>query len=248
VLWLLDGIDEIRDPGERTRLVEEVKATTAVRPQDRWVVATRPAGEPRGVLGAGWSRALLPSLSDAQVEGVLARWSAVLEKKEGLALDTRRVARDLRRDPGLRQVRTNALLLTLAILFFKTRKRLPHDRWEFYETAEKALKDAWVNYRIRSAERYQPGDYLPERLALGGMENGYVLFEREAHLSIRRPHCRGRVRGSSRSTRSSAATSASVNSSCVVSGELTAAWPARRVRVLRGGQRRRGRGSCWAAQ
>jgi hypothetical protein len=183
VLWLLDGIDEIRDARERGRLVEEVKATSALRPQDCWVVATRPAGEPGGGLGTGWSRAVLPNLSDAQVKQVLARWGSVLERKEGLHLDAQQVAQDLRRDAGLRQVRTNALLLTLAILFFKSRKRLPHDRWEFYDTAEKALRDSWVNYRIRSAERYQPGDYLPdllERLALSGMENGHVLFERDA--------------------------------------------------------------------
>ena len=183
VLWLLDGIDEIRDAGERVRLVEEVKATSAVRIHDRWIVSTRPAGEPRGGLGAGWTRAVLPSLSDAQVEGVLARWGNVLKAKEGLILDARQMARDLRKDPGLRQVRTNALLLTLAILFFKIRKRLPHDRWEFYDAAEKALRDSWVNYRIRSAERYLPGDYLPElleSLALSGMENGHVLFPREA--------------------------------------------------------------------
>ena len=97
VLWLLDGIDEIRDAGERVRLVEEVKATSAVRIHDRWIVSTRPAGEPRGGLGVGWTRAVLPSLSDAQVEGVLARWGSVLKTKEGLALDARQVARDLRR-------------------------------------------------------------------------------------------------------------------------------------------------------
>jgi SIR2-like domain/NACHT domain len=182
VLWLLDGIDEIRDAGERLRIVEEVKATSAVRIHDRWIVSTRPAGEPRGGLDAGWTRAVLPSLSEAQVEGVLARWGSVLKTKEGLPLDAPQVARDLRKDPGLRQVRTNALLLTLAILFFKTRKRLPHDRWEFYDAADKSLTDAWVRHRISSAEDYLPGDYLPdllERLALSGMENGHVLFERE---------------------------------------------------------------------
>ncbi|MBL8668659.1 MAG: HEAT repeat domain-containing protein [Rhodospirillales bacterium] len=180
MLWLLDGIDEVRDPGERGRFAAEVQAV-CLRPNDRWVISTRPAGEPRGGLGAGWTRAVLPSLSDPQIEQVLARWEAVLAKKEGLQLDARRVAADLKGDAGLRQVRGNALLLTLAVLFFKTRKRLPHDRWEFYAAADASLCDTWAAHRIREAQRYLPGDYLPElldRLALEGMIEGRVLFDR----------------------------------------------------------------------
>jgi len=181
VLWLLDGIDEIRDPCERSRLVEEVQAATALRPDHRWVIATRPAGEPRGGLGGGWTRAVLPSLSEPQVEEILARWSRVLEKKEGLKLDIWQVAGDLRRDAGLRQVRSNALLLTLAILFFKNQRRLPRDRWEFYAAADTSLRDSWVAHRIRESARFLPGDWLPElldHLALEGMIDGRVLFDR----------------------------------------------------------------------
>ncbi|MFO1120000.1 MAG: NACHT domain-containing protein [Rhodospirillales bacterium] len=180
MLWLLDGIDEIRDPGERGRFVAEVQAV-CMRPNDRWVITTRPAGEPRGGFGAGWTRTVLSGLSEPQIEQVLACWAAVLAKKEGLELNARQVAADLKRDPGLRQMRGNALLLTLAVLFFKTRKRLPHDRWEFYAAADASLRDTWVAHRIREAQRYLPGDYLPElldRLALDGMTESRVLFDR----------------------------------------------------------------------
>lgn len=181
VLWLLDGIDEIRDAGERGRFADEVRATSVQWPHHRWVIATRPAGEPAGGLGSAWTRAVLPNLSDPQIEQVLVRWGTVLKTKEGLEFDARRLAADLKRDPGLRQVRGNALLLTLAILFFKTRKRLPHDRWEFYAAADASLRETWVAHRIREAQRYLPGDWLPEmldRLALEGMIEGRVLFDR----------------------------------------------------------------------
>jgi hypothetical protein len=182
VLWLLDGIDEVRDPHERGRLLDEVRATVAMRPQDRWMVTTRPAGEPPAGIGSDWLRCKLPALSDHQVEQVLANWAEVLQRKEQLALDHRQMARALKADPGLRLMRGNGLLLTLAVLFYKSRHRLPHDRWDFYDASEQALRDAWVRHRLQQAQRYLPGDYLPElleALALQGMVEGSVLFGEE---------------------------------------------------------------------
>ena len=182
VLWLLDGVDEVRDRYERERLREEVLAVAARRPGDRWIVSTRPAGEPSGGWAAGWTRSELPSLTDRQIERVLEAWGQVLQAKEGLTLDARGMARNLQKDPGLRTLRGNALLLTLAVLFYKARRRLPHDRWEFFEIAEQVLRDSWVYHRVRRAEEYLPGGYLPElleRLALCGMKEGIVRFSRE---------------------------------------------------------------------
>jgi HEAT repeat protein len=181
ILWLLDGLDEVRDPYERERLREEIVATAALRPHDRWAIAMRPAAEPAGGFAAGWRRAELPALSDPQLLQVLQRWAGVLQRKEGLRLDARAIHRDLRRDRGLGRLKGNALLVTLAVLFYKSHHRLPHDRWEFYEAAEKVLRDTWVNHRLRGAEHHLPGNYLAElleRLALHGMVQGEVLFTR----------------------------------------------------------------------
>lgn len=182
VLWLLDGVDEVRDRYEREHLREEVLALARRRPGDRWIVSTRPAGDPAGRWTSGWTRSELPSLTDQQIEAVLSAWGRVLEAKEGLALNARDMARDLQRDPGLRAIRGNALLLTLAVLFYKTRRRLPKDRWEFLAGAEQALRDSWVHHRVHRAADHLPGAYLAgllERLALLGMEEGLVLFPRE---------------------------------------------------------------------
>ena len=182
VLWLLDGVDEVRDRGARERLREEVAATAVLGHGDRWVVATRPAGEPQGGFAAGWRRAEMQPLDDRQVLRVLARWAAVLERKEGLRLDAAAMQRSLLRDRGLARLQRNALLLTLAVLFYKSRGRLPHDRWEFYEVAEQVLRDSWVHHRLHHAAEHLPGGYLPElleRLALLGMVGRKVAFTRE---------------------------------------------------------------------
>jgi HEAT repeat protein len=182
VLWLLDGVDEVRDRWARDRLREEVAATAALRPADRWVVATRPAGEPQGGFAAAWRRVEMPPLDEPHVRQVLARWASVLERKEGLRIDAVKMHRGLMSNRGLARLQGNALLLTLAVLFYKSRRRLPHDRWEFYEVAEQVLRDSWVHHRLHRAAEHLPGSYLPElleRLALLGMVGGKVAFTRE---------------------------------------------------------------------
>lgn len=194
VLWFLDGLDEIRDPHERDRLREELRGMSQRNSGDRWIVASRPTGFPASGLGSDWEVMRLPALSPQQSEAILEKWAGVLGKKEGLELDYRQMAQNLERS-GLRQLRGNALLLTLAVLFYKANKRLPQDRWEYYEHAEKTLRDAWVRHRIPEAERYLPGRYLPvflDGLALEGMLQGKVTFSRreleESALPVLQAH------------------------------------------------------------
>jgi len=180
ILWMLDGIDEIRGSKARQEFQEDLIRLCGQRPQDRFIVTTRPAGEPLGGLGTGWARAELPGLSDGQILAALHNWAAVLHRKDGVTLDSNDMAWRLRNNPGLRQVRINALLLTMAVLFYKHSKRLPHDRWEFYDGAEKALRDAWARYRLSTREIDSlPGDYagvVLEYLALNGLQSGQLLF------------------------------------------------------------------------
>ena len=181
VLWLLDGIDEIRDPAERARLQDELAATAAQRPEDRWVVSTRPAGEPSGGLGSGFVRTELPDLAAEQVAAVLERWEGLLEARGDCPFEARELAGSLHRTPGLATVARNALFLTLIVLFYARQRRLPHDRWEFYGEAESLLRDAWARHRLQRAGDHLPSGYLPqllERLALDGMERGRVVWSR----------------------------------------------------------------------
>jgi predicted NACHT family NTPase len=159
VLWLLDGIDEIRGAATREQFQEELVRLAAPGTRHRFVISTRPAGEPRGGLGADWLRTELPALTEVQVLSILRNWSAVLQAKDALHLDATDFAARSARNPGLRQVRGNALLLTMAVLFFKQRKRLPNDRWEFYDGAEQSLRDSWARHRLNDRDAATlPGD------------------------------------------------------------------------------------------
>jgi SIR2-like domain/NACHT domain/HEAT repeats len=180
VLWLLDGLDEIRDPLERRRLREEVRSVADQRPNDRWVLASRPSADPTEGLGAGWEMARLSPLSDPQILNILKKWAEVLLKKENLAFNYRQLNEAFKKDPGLNRLRGNGLLLTLAVLFYKANLRLPHDRWEFYEHADRTLRDSWLRRRMGERVRKKlPGPYLPDllgELALQGMLQGKTTF------------------------------------------------------------------------
>jgi HEAT repeat protein len=181
VLWLLDGIDEIRGAAARERFREELVRLAIPGSRHSFIVSTRPAGEPRGGLGAEWLRTELPALAEPHVLSILRNWSSVLYKKDALHLDATDFAMRLSLNQGLRQVRGNALLLTMAVLFFKQRKRLPNDRWEFYDGAEQSLRDSWARHRLNDRDAAAlPGDYAAtvlELLALDGMCEGRVLFD-----------------------------------------------------------------------
>jgi hypothetical protein len=182
ILWLLDGGDEVRDTGDRAALWRELAAMgrDPARAGDSVVVTARPGGVPEASVPAGWSRLEMAGLSPGQAEAVIGKWSVVLEKKEGKSLDKQGMVRAFGKGRGLGAVLTNPLLLTLAVLFYKNRMRLPDHRWEFYSYADQTLRDSWLSYRASGASDYVPrAAYLTpllEELALGGMREGRTVF------------------------------------------------------------------------
>jgi HEAT repeat protein len=184
VLWLLDGIDEIRGGTSRQRFQEELGRLASPGSRHKFIVTTRPAGEPKGGLGAEWFRSELLPLSETQIINILRKWSAILLRKDNIFLNPIEFEKQLSRNTGLRQVRQNALLLTMAVLFFKQNKRLPNDRWEFYNGAEQSLRDSWARHRLTDHDAADlPGDYavtVLETMALDGMLQGRVLFSADA--------------------------------------------------------------------
>ena len=100
VLWLLDGIDEIRGAAARERFREELVRLAAPGTRHRFVVTTRPAGEPRGGLGAEWLRTELPALSEPQVRAVLRNWSAVSGRRMASGWTSRISRPSSRATPG----------------------------------------------------------------------------------------------------------------------------------------------------
>ena len=184
VLWLLDGLDETRDLGRREQLWEDVRGLSAQRPDDRWVLTSRPGAFTKVGLGSNWVSTHLCLLSDDQIESVLHRWQAILAQKREMPLDVVAIGQSFRIDHDFQRLCRNPLFLTLAILFFEAHRHLPDDRWEFYKHADECLRDRWIRHRLSThgATELLPGRYLPTllaNLALSGVQHGVVTFSRE---------------------------------------------------------------------
>jgi HEAT repeat protein len=184
VLWLLDGLDEIRDPKARSNLREFIASRQGTHPQDRWVMTSRPGPASSEHPGTEWTVMRLSELDDSQVLEVLRNWANLLRRKEGESqtFEPTAISKTLSEQPGLTRMRRNSLLLTIMVLFFKAKKRLPDDRWEFYSHADEVLRNAWVRHKhsdvmLRST---LPGEYLKALLpvlAFECMKRGVVAIK-----------------------------------------------------------------------
>lgn len=191
VLWLLDGIDEVRDPHRRSQLMEELRTLPAAWPAHSWVVTSRPTGYHRGNLGT-WQEWELAPLDNDQARSLLTNWSRLLEKLDRRAVfHAGNLFDALTEQTGLSRLRRNPLLLTMIVLFYRDSKRLPDHRWEFYEHAARALRRSWVSFRSSASgdgadetlSSVIHGDWLDPvlaHLAIAAMRQGEVVFSSEA--------------------------------------------------------------------
>lgn len=194
MLWLLDGLDEVRSQGARDGVREAVATLARTRPQDRFVVSARPSGYLTRFDGQ-WRELKLQPLNDAQQAAVLERWRDITATRDNLTLDVPGLTKDLKASRALSDLRGNPLMLTLAILFYRIKRRLPRDRWEYYEIVDTNLRDQLARQRALreqpvERERRAWADILG-RIALSGMRaglaedgRGKVRFSRDEIESI----------------------------------------------------------------
>jgi formylglycine-generating enzyme required for sulfatase activity len=156
VLLLLDGLDEVRDPGLRHTVVERVvrDCYSAHRSAGNQIVLTsrivgyrevRPQGE-------GLVECTLVDFEDREIEAFVDKWTAAVERAasgdtEHSALEAVRERGELldavRRNPGVRSLATNPLLLTILALMKRQGVILPERRVELYQTYVETLLRSW---------------------------------------------------------------------------------------------------------
>jgi HEAT repeat protein/predicted XRE-type DNA-binding protein len=181
VLWLLDGLDEVRGAVQRQRLLDGIAALARSRNQDRFVISVRPSGYQQS-LGGQWVDFELQPLSDTQVLQMLEKWQIIVEKNNDLPINAQQLNTDLLQNNALGQLRRNPLLLTLAVLFYRASHRLPNDRWEFYTRADENLRVVLARLRVSQnmdVESYaQHWGTILGIVALHGMVDNTVRFSR----------------------------------------------------------------------
>ncbi|MCP4656767.1 MAG: SUMF1/EgtB/PvdO family nonheme iron enzyme, partial [bacterium] len=158
-LLLLDGLDEVRQPGLRQNVVRRVVDFFTFHRQagNKFVMTSRIVGykEVRTV-AEGLAECTLVDFDDDEIEAFVARWTTALERQAlgetaVAAADAERERRELLEaigcNPGVRRLASNPLLLTILALMKRQGVALPERRVELYDQYVKTLISSWNRAR-----------------------------------------------------------------------------------------------------
>ena len=171
-LWVFDGLDEVASEAVRGRVSRRLQDFLRHRPQDFVLVTSRYQGYGDKVdLGAGFLQFHVQPLKPDQVEAFVDKWfSAAYQELYG---DKPKAAREAAADAGnlkrilnqtdyaiggLRELRTNPLLLTVVCLVYHQEHALPRGRAALYEKCVTVLLESWRKelYDGKGADAYDP--------------------------------------------------------------------------------------------
>ncbi len=158
-LLLLDGLDEVREAALRQTVVRAVADFFSFHRAagNKFVLTSRIVGyrEVR-TLSEGLAECTLVDFGDDEISAFVGQWTAALEREalgetEAAAADAERERQDLlaaiSRNPGVRRLAANPLLLTILALMKRQGVSLPERRVELYEQYVKTLLQSWNRAR-----------------------------------------------------------------------------------------------------
>jgi len=149
VVVLLDGLDEVFDPVDRERVVDDIHRFSNDYPGTRILVTSRVVGyKAERLRDAGFRDYMLQDLDDrVQIPDFLARWHQVTFTDPNEAAPKReRLAKAIRDSRPIAQLAGNPLLLTLMAIINRYQE-LPRDRSMLYEKAAEVLLQQWDTER-----------------------------------------------------------------------------------------------------
>jgi hypothetical protein len=158
-LVLLDGLDEVKETGLRHTVVQQVVDfyTAQRRRGNKFVLSSRIVGY-RAVrpTAPGLAECTLVDFDNDEISAFVERWTATLEKQasgdtavaRGDAARERQVLLDaVQRNPSVRGLASNPLLLTILALMQRQGVTLPERRIELYDQYVKTLVSSWNRTR-----------------------------------------------------------------------------------------------------
>jgi len=155
VLFLLDGLDEVRDTSLRNTVVERVRDcyTTHRAAGNKFVITSRIVGyrevRPQA---EGLVECTLVDFEDEEIQVFVEKWTAAVERAASgdtklAAVEAEREREELldaaNRNAGVRSLAANPLLLTILAVMKRQGVTLPERRAELYQTYIETLLRGW---------------------------------------------------------------------------------------------------------
>jgi hypothetical protein len=146
VLLLVDGLDEISDPGDRAAFVSTLRTAIQAYPGTALVATSREAGfrHVAAHLAAICTRATLSPFDAEDIERLTVAWSReVVGDTEKVRADAEQLARTITANDRIRRLAINPLLLTTLLLVKRWVGSLPTRRAVLYGKAVEVLLMTW---------------------------------------------------------------------------------------------------------
>ena len=144
VVLLLDGLDEVFDPGEREQVVNDIHRFSNDYKNVRILVTSRVVGyQPHRLRNAEFRHFMLQDLDTDQINNFLDRWHKVTFDKSQEAKPKReRLAKAIETSKSIGQLAGNPLLLTMMAILNR-HQELPRDRVDLYQQCSRLLLHQW---------------------------------------------------------------------------------------------------------
>ena len=141
-LVFFDGLDEVFDADERSRVIAQFQTFARRYPRSCIIVTSRIAGYERTVLGlAGFEHYTLLPFALGQIRHFSTQWYQYYTL-EGTERTAQGLVQRIVESPRLLDLGGNPLLLTMMAVIYKDRD-LPNERWKLYERCAETLLEDW---------------------------------------------------------------------------------------------------------
>jgi GTPase SAR1 family protein len=159
-LLLVDGLDEITDPGARARFAAQIEQIHRAFPNAPLVATSRIVGyrEMGYRIRSGFEHLTVADLSKEDKDEFARRWCALTERPERRDEAAADLIHDIHSSDRIERLTGNPMLLTTMALIKRKIGRLPQRRVDLYEKAVEVL----LNWRSAVDVALDPREALPQ--------------------------------------------------------------------------------------
>ncbi len=161
-VFLFDGLDEVTLPEERRKVSKWIDELCAAFPDNRYIVTSRIIGYREAPLHNGFYKSRLCDFDREDIKQFVFNWQMAItedrsqesesNRKLRIKIEVDRILEVMKEKPGIRQLASNPLLLTIVLLVYNNRTRLPEERGRLYDECINVLLEHLQKARLEESK------------------------------------------------------------------------------------------------